>query len=98
MSNSCCICLEEKDVKKLPCCTSSFVHKECIGKYVDQYGDTCPVCRQDILFEEFIDIIEFNVCKERLYEVLLIISFMFSIVHLISSIMTYVVFYKIYET
>lgn len=84
-------------IKKLPCCTSSLVHKDCINLHVNHSGSKCPICRQDIEFEEVTENKEYNVCKERLYETLIVLCFMCGFLHIACTIMSLIVMYKIYE-
>lgn len=53
-NNSCPICLEnfEEQIKiKLLSCEHGF-HSECIGPWIAEHNDSCPICRQTITVKE----------------------------------------------
>jgi hypothetical protein len=98
MSQECCICLsEEGDVKKLPCCTSSYVHECCITTHIRQINKKCPVCQQEMKFEEFTTPVHQNMFAERCYEILFALCNMVSLIHMTSTALSLYIVYKVYE-
>lgn len=70
--HKCCVCLDSIDQKlhnrhrlrnlKTPCCQQS-LHQICWEKSINRFG-RCPLCREDIVPEEFMKTIRFGICYE----------------------------------
>jgi len=47
-TDSCCICLDNKDLMKTLCC-KHYIHHRCLMHTLVYCNSSCPLCRQDII-------------------------------------------------